>query len=164
MRIDSLFEMVHVAEYQKSVRKCTGQEGQTSCPVFAIAFQMVFPLYHPGHETAHSFRRLILHLAGGVGVGAERETCVIVPQHTGDRLDVHAILQGQGGKGVSQIVEADVFQSSILEDFLVEFYHGIGIVHLSRGGGREHIRVFRVLLVLLDQQIHRLLGDGYPAH
>ena len=57
-------------------------------------------LHHLGHEISHSFRRLILHLAGGVGVGAEREPCVIVPQHTGDRLDVHAILQGQGGEGV----------------------------------------------------------------
>ena len=93
MRIDSLFEMVHVAEYQKSVRKCTGQEGQTSCPVFAIAFQMVIPLYHPGHETAHSFRRLILHLASGVGIGAQGEACVIVAQHTGYRFDVHAVLQ-----------------------------------------------------------------------
>ena len=101
MRIDSLFEMVHVAEYQKSVRKCTGQEGQTSCPVFAIAFQMVFPLYHPGHETAHSFRRLILHLAGSVGVGAEREPCVIVPQHAGDRLNIHPVLQSQCGKSMT---------------------------------------------------------------
>lgn len=65
---------------------------------------------------------------------------------------------------MSEIVEADVFQSGILEDFLVEVHHRIWIVHLSRGGGREHIRVFRVLLVLLDQQIHRLLGDRHPAH
>ena len=53
------------------------------------------PLLYLGHEVAHGFRRLILHLPGGVGVGAEGEACVIVAQHTGDRLDVHPVLQGQ---------------------------------------------------------------------
>ena len=57
-------------------------------------------LYHLRHEAAHGFRRLVLHLAGGVGVGAEGEARVVVSQHTGDRLDVHPVLQGQCGKGV----------------------------------------------------------------
>ena len=57
-------------------------------------------LHHLGHEISHSFRRLILHLPGGVGVGTEGETCVIVAQHTGNRLDIHAVLEGQGGEGV----------------------------------------------------------------
>ena len=47
------------------------------------------------HKATHGFRRLILHLPGGVGVGAEGEACVVVAQHTGDRLDVHPVLQGQ---------------------------------------------------------------------
>ena len=66
-------------------------------------------LHHLCHEAAHGFRRLILHLPGGVGVDAEGEACVVMPQHTGDCLDVHAILQGEGGEGMTQIVEADVF-------------------------------------------------------
>ena len=68
----------------------TGQEGQNSCPVF---------LHHLRHEAAHGFRRLILHLPGGVGVGAQGEARVVVTQHTGDRLGIHAILEGQRSKG-----------------------------------------------------------------
>ena len=57
-------------------------------------------LHHLRHEAAHGFRRLILHLPGGVGVGAEGKSRVVVSQHTGDRLDVHAVLEGQRGEGV----------------------------------------------------------------
>ena len=60
------------------------------------------------HKAAHGFRRLVLHLPGGVGVGAEREARVVVTQHTGDRLDIHAVLQGKGCEGVSEVVEPDV--------------------------------------------------------
>ena len=35
-----------------------------------------------------------------MGVGAQSEDCVVVAQHTGDCLDVHAVLEGQGGEGV----------------------------------------------------------------
>ena len=35
-----------------------------------------------------------------MGVGAEGESCVVVPQHGGDGFDVHAVLEGQGGEGV----------------------------------------------------------------
>ena len=91
-------------------------------------------LHHLGHEISHSFRCLILHLAGGVGVGSEGKACVIVAQHTGDRLDVHSVLQGQSSEGVPKIMEADMLQSSILEDLLVELYHGVRVVHLSCGG------------------------------
>ena len=58
------------------------------------------PLHDLRHEAAHGFRRLILHLPGGVGVSAQGEACVVVAQHTGDRFDVHTILQGQRGEGV----------------------------------------------------------------
>ena len=83
-------------------------------PGFFNAFLgFAYPSHYLRHETAHGFCRLILHLSGGVGVGAEGEACVVMTQHTGDRLDVHAILQGEGGEGMTQVVEADVLQSSI---------------------------------------------------
>lgn len=56
--------------------------------------------YHLAHEITHGLRRLVLHLACGVGVGAQGEARVIVAQHTGDGLDVHAVLQRQGCEGV----------------------------------------------------------------
>ena len=76
----------------------TGQEVWPSCPVFLVPFGLL--LHDLGHEAAHGFRSLILHLPGGMGVGAEGEARVVVAQHTGDRLDVHAILQGEGGEGM----------------------------------------------------------------
>ena len=41
-----------------------------------------------------------LHPLRGVGVGAEGKARVVVSQRTGQRLDVHAVLEGQRGEGV----------------------------------------------------------------
>ena len=40
------------------------------------------------------------HSLRGVGVGAEGKARVVVAQRTGQRLDVHAVLEGQRGEGV----------------------------------------------------------------
>ena len=72
-----------------------------SCPVFfGVAGLLLHDLCH---EAAHRFRRLILHLPGGMGVGAESESRVIVPQHAGDCLDVHPVLKGQRREGMAQV-------------------------------------------------------------
>lgn len=62
-------------------------------------------------------------LAGGVGVGPQGKACVVVAQHGGDGFDVHAVLEGQGGEGVPEIVEPKVLQASVLENALVEGGH-----------------------------------------
>ena len=41
-----------------------------------------------------------LHLRCGVGVSAEREASVVMPQRSGQRFDVHAVFKGQRGEGV----------------------------------------------------------------
>ena len=41
-----------------------------------------------------------LHFRRGVGVGAEGEARIVVTQRTGQRLDVHAVFEGQRGEGV----------------------------------------------------------------
>ena len=41
-----------------------------------------------------------LHPLRGVGVGAEGKARVVVSQRTGQRLDIHAVLEGQRGEGV----------------------------------------------------------------
>ena len=46
----------------------------------------------------------------------------------------------------------------------MELYHRVGVVHLAGDGRGEHIRIFRVLFVLLDQQVYRFLWNGHPAH
>ena len=40
------------------------------------------------------------HLHRGVGVGAESEACIVVAQHAGQRLDVHAVFERQRGECV----------------------------------------------------------------
>lgn len=72
---------------------------------------------------------LVLFLAGGVGVGPQGEACVVMPQHGRDRLDVHAVLEGQGGEGVSEIVEPEMLQSGVLENALVQGGYRIWVVH-----------------------------------
>ena len=44
------------------------------------------------HEISHLFCGLLLLLAGGVGVGSQRETGVVVAQHTADGFYVYTIL------------------------------------------------------------------------
>ena len=52
------------------------------------------------HKIPHRFRRLILHLPGGVGVGSERESAIVVAKHTGDRFHIYTVLEGQGCESV----------------------------------------------------------------
>mgnify|MGYP004464428063 CR=1 FL=1 len=74
------------------------------------------------------------HLRRGVGVGAEGEARVVVAQRTGQRLDVHAVLEGQRGEGVSEVVKPDVFRADGLQDLLMGVPEGVGVEHSSRLG------------------------------
>ena len=117
-------------------------------------------LPHLCHEVAHGLRCLVLLLAGGVGVGPQGEACVVMPQHGRDRLNVHAVLEGQGGEGVPEIMEPEVFQSCVFQDALVEGSHRIRVVHGPGAGGGEELGVIRVHGVFSHQQVYCLLGDG----
>ena len=60
---------------------------------FLSGFSTLFCLLHElRHEIAHCSGSLLLHPAGGVGVGAEGKSSVIVTQHSGDSLHVYTIL------------------------------------------------------------------------
>ena len=87
-------------------------------------------LPHLCHEVAHGLRCLVLLLAGGVGVGPQGKSGIVVPQHSGDRFDVHTVLEGQGGEGMTEIVEAKVFQTSVLQNALVQGSHRVRYVLL----------------------------------
>ena len=60
-------------------------------------------LHHLCHEATHGLCGFVLLLAGGVGVGAESETRIVVSQHAADGFDIHAILQCQRCEGMSEI-------------------------------------------------------------
>ena len=115
------------------------------------------------HEVPYLFSGLLLHLPCGVGVGAESESGIIVAEHTADGFDVHAILQCQGRECMSQIMKAYVLQSCVFENFLVEVYHRIRVIHFSCSAGWEHPRIVGVFGVFLLQQLHGILRDGHLA-
>ena len=56
--------------------------------------------HHLCHEAAHGLCGFVLLLTGGVGVGAESEPRIVVPQHTADGFYIHTVLQGQCGEGM----------------------------------------------------------------
>ena len=51
-------------------------------------------------DAADGVGGVTLHPLRGVGVGAEGKARVIVSQRTGQRLDIHTVLEGQRGEGV----------------------------------------------------------------
>ena len=57
-----------------------------------------------------------------------------------------------------------MLQSDVLQDLLVEVYYAVRVVHLSSQGRGEQVGAVWVFAVLLDQQIHRCLWDGYQPH
>ena len=69
--------------------------------------------HHLCHEDAHGLCSFVLLLTGGVGVGAQGEARVVVPQHTADGFDVHTVLKCQGRECVSEVMEAYVRQSCV---------------------------------------------------
>ena len=75
-------------------------------------------------------RCLVLLLPRGVGVGPQGEACVVVPQRGIDRLDVQVILEGQGGEGMTEIVEPEVLQPGVFQDALVQRGHRVRYVLL----------------------------------
>ena len=93
--------------------KSAGQEVCASRPVFFFVLHDLF------HETPHSGCCLILLLPAGMGVGAQGEPGIVVPRHGGHGFDVHAVLEGCGGEGVTEIMEADMLQSGVLQDLLM---------------------------------------------
>ena len=117
--------MTHTA--QKTQR--TG--GEFCSPTGALLCFTMGLLSYLCHEIPHGLGGLVLLLPRGVGVGAESEPGVVVPQHSGHGLDVHAVLEGQGGEGVPEVVESEVLQPSVLQDALVEYGHRVQVAHGS---------------------------------
>lgn len=76
-------------------------------------------LYNLSQDAAHSLGGLVLLLLRGVGVGAQGEPGIVVPRHGGHGFDVHAVLEGCGGEGVTEIMEPDMLQSGVLQDLLM---------------------------------------------
>ena len=82
-----------------------------------------------------------------MGIGVQGEVCGEVTQHTGHRLDVHTVLERDGGEGVSEVMESDLRDARPFKHTLQH------IVHAVRGdgtavGGREHMGVVSLAFLL----------------
>ena len=64
-------------------------------------FASFFCLHHLRHEASHRLCGFVLLLPCDVGVGAEGEARVVVPEHTADGFDVHPVLECQGRERMS---------------------------------------------------------------
>ena len=149
--------MTHTAKCPKRDR-----EYQTGSFAFLSGFFAgFFALHDLRHEISHCLCRSILLLSGGVGVSAQGEARVVVPQHTADCFDVYTILECQGRECVSEVVKADVFQARVLQYLFVELYYRVWVVHLPSDRRGEQVRIVWVLAVFLNQQGDCVLRDGY---
>ena len=131
--------------------------GFAPSPIFLMFF---FCSHHLCHEAAHRLCGFVLLLPRSVGVGAECESSVIVAEHTADGFDVHPILQCQRCEGVSEVVKSDVRQPGVLQDFLVQIYDGVWVVHLTGCRRGEHVGILRMLAMLCYQQVDSILRNG----
>ena len=78
-----------------------------------------------------TYRRggFFLGRGGDMGVGVQGEACGEVAEHTADRLDVHAILEGDSCEGVAEVVESNLRDACPCQ---YSFEH---IVHAVRRNG-----------------------------
>lgn len=74
----------------------TGEERKAS----PAPLRLFCGLHGLADDAADGVGGVTLHSLRGVGVGAEGKARVIVSQCAGQRLDVHAVFEGQRGEGV----------------------------------------------------------------
>ena len=101
-------------------------------------------------------RRLLLHGAGDVAVDVDGGRRGDMSNDGGERFHVHAVLQGGGGEGVAQVVEANVLT---LRPHQHLFHLSIDALRVQRSvffyGRGEHPARVRSLLQLPQHSQHR---------
>ena len=88
----------------------------------------------------HGLCGFLLCRSGDMGIGVQSEPGREVAQHAADRLDIHAVLEGEGCEGVAEVMESDLRDACPFEDTLqhiVDAVWGDG----SAVGGWEYILV-----------------------
>ena len=101
---------------QTVTQKPRGQEGTGEGRMASsVPLSLFLCLHRLTDDAADGVGGGALHSLRGVGVGAEGKARVVVAQRAGQRLDVHAVLEGQRGEGVSEVVKAYVFRTVPLQ-------------------------------------------------
>ena len=81
--------------------------------------------HHLCHEIAHLFGGAFLHLACDVGVGSQRESCVEMAEHTGYGFHIHAVLEGQRGERMAEIMKSNLRQSRPVQHPVERIKHAV---------------------------------------
>ena len=102
----------------------------------SVPLRLFCGLHGLADDAADGVGGVTLHSRRGVSVGAEGKAHVVVSQCAGQRLDVHAVLEGQRGEGVSEVVKPDVFRADGLQDLLMGVAEGVRVEH-GAGLGRH---------------------------
>ena len=89
-----------------------------------------------------------------MGVGVQGEAGGEVAEHTADCFNVYAILQGDGGEGMTEVVESDLWDTCSRKDSLQYIVDAVGGDETAVGG-EEDIYIIR-LRFLLFQNFYRL--------
>ena len=119
-------------------------------PVFSLASEGICQNF------SHGFRRLLLGCCRNVGVGVQSEPCREMSQHPGHRLDVHAVLKGQGCERVPEVVEPDFGQSRPLQNPVEHMEHAVW-GDRAAGGRGEYPGTGAGFLSLLFQNLDGVL-------
>ena len=82
--------------------------GSFSAPVEHILVESLLRMRLSGKKISHGLSCFFLCRGGDVGVGVQGEACGEVAEHAGYRLDIHAVLEGNGSKGVAEVMESDL--------------------------------------------------------
>ena len=106
-------------------------------------------------NVAHRFSGFFLGRGGDMGVGAKGEAGGEVAQHTGQGLDIHAVLQGDGGEGVAEVVESNLWDACPRQHSFQHVVHAIRRDGAAVGGGEDVLVIG--LALLLPQNFYCLL-------
>ncbi len=75
----------------------------------------------PNLQTQHIFHGLgsfFLRCCCNMGIGVQGEASREVAQHAGDGFDIHAVLEGERGEDVAEVMEANPRDTRSIEDSL----------------------------------------------
>ncbi len=84
------------------------------------------------HESAHLLGSVILRLPGGVGIGAEGKSRIVVTEHTADCFHIDTVLQRHRCKCMSEVVEPNTRQSCLFQQYFNAAVRGARVCGLLR--------------------------------
>lgn len=100
-------------------------------------------LHRPCNETPLFICRRLLHGGGGVSIGVQSKPRRVVAQDAGCRFGVHAVLDGKGSIGVTQVVEPHILgDARVLTRGLVEPPHAVAAGYIIVQQRAAHIPDF----------------------